>query len=182
MYGLVNSAIQKMVTEQLGASVWKDICHQVGFEADAFESFGQYDDELTGKLVGKISEVTKTPAREILISFGHYWIEFAYQCEYSGILEVFGSGPESLLSSLDQLHTRLEMTFDNLQPPSFSTTRLNESELLVQYNSNRKLPLEPFVQGLIEGIYAHFKTPCEVTQVESVGSERAAFLVKAIRK
>lgn len=180
MYGMVNGAIKQMVTEKLDAETWENICDSIGLENSSFESFKQYDDSITGSIVEELSKVTSTPIKEILASFGHYWIKYAQESEYSSILESFGNSPETLLDSLDQLHTRLEMTFEQLKAPSFSITKLNDNELYVHYYSERELPLEAFVIGLIEGIYSMYDQKAEISQIASQKNERACFHVKRI--
>ena len=178
MYGMVNSAVKKMITEKLGEETWLKICESIGLGNDSFDSFSQYPDEVTGSIVVELSKITDTSVDELLTSFGRYWIEYAQESEYSAILESAGNSPEGLIESLDQMHTRLEMIFEKLKAPSFSITKLENDELYVHYYSDRKLPLEAFVIGLIEGIYTMYGLAAEVAQIDPKGDERACFYVK----
>lgn len=177
MYGIINDAIRDMVSTTMGTDVWKELSVGVGLKNPSFNSLEAYDDSITVDLVNAIAEKTKRSAPEILRAFGKYWVEYARKSEYSSILEVYGDGPVELLESLDHLHTRLKVSFGALNPPAFWVTHISENEIIVHYQSDRDMPLEFFVQGLIEGIFNCYNQSCEVEIISATGNEKAAFKV-----
>ncbi len=178
MYGMVNQAIKMMVIETVNEETWDDICTSLDISSSDFDSFEQHSDQVTLDLVGSICEKLDIEAPELLESFGEYWIKFAMNSEYKTILISFGENPLDLINSLDSLHTRLELTFDDLNPPSFHTTRVSNQEVIVHYNSSRDMPLEFFVVGLLKGIFKLFNAICNVEILDDPGTDKARFKVQ----
>lgn len=74
MYGMVNQAIEQMVTEIHGEEAWEKIKEMAGIDVDVFISNEGYPDDYTYRLVAAASELSQTPAEEILEAFGEHWL------------------------------------------------------------------------------------------------------------
>src|SRR5688572_16401376 len=74
MYGLVNRAVEQMVTSKFGVDTWQKICEKAGTSCDGFVALSVYPDESTYRLVGAASEVLDLPPDTVLEAFGEYWI------------------------------------------------------------------------------------------------------------
>ena len=74
MYGMVNQAIEQMVCETHGEEAWEKIKEMAGIDVDVFISNEGYPDDYTYRLVAAASELSKTPADEILEAFGEHWV------------------------------------------------------------------------------------------------------------
>lgn len=181
MYGMVNQAIKQMVTELLGQETWKNICKKIEISADDFEHFKQFDDKITLNLVVEICNVNNMQADVLLVEFGRYWIKFAQKSDYNSILSAFATSPFELINSLNNLHDRLELTFTNLNAPSFEIVEQNLNTLTVNYYSDRKeMPLEYFVKGLFIGIFEMFNESCNVDIIETLGDAKATYFIEKL--
>jgi hypothetical protein len=178
MYGLVNDAVKNMVIDSFGVEKWNEICDELELDSHNFIPFEQYDDSLTSDLVGIICKKFSFEAPNLLEEFGKYWVEYAKKSEYSSILDSFATSPIELIKSLDSLHTRLELTFDQLKPPSFWITNESEHKIWVHYQTHRDMPLQYFVIGLIKGIFLMFDQECTVEIIPSSKDEKAVFEVR----
>lgn len=178
MYGMVNQAIKKMVEEKEGYKLWERVCSKLSMPTDDFYSFDQYDDEITLNVIVTICEVAQMEAPVVLKEFGRYWIEYAFNSEYKAILNTFSKSPVALIKSLNSLHERLEMTFEDLRAPSFDIVLIDDGEMIVNYYSDRKMPLEYFVIGLFYGIFEHFGEKCEVHMIRTIENAKATFVIK----
>ena len=177
MYGMINQAIKTMVIDNVDAGAWDDICSSMGISNGDFDSLELYDDQITLDLVVTISKKLEFTAADLLVSFGEYWVSYALNSEYKTLLSSFGESALELINSLDALHTRLELTFGNLEPPSFHTTKVSDHEAIVHYNSNRDMPLEYFVKGLLLGIFNMFNQSCTVELLDDPGDDKARLKV-----
>ena len=74
MYGIVNKAIQDMITSGYGEETWVAIKKSSGVNEDFFISNEPYDDMVTYKLAGAASEVLGVSIDKVLNSFGRYWV------------------------------------------------------------------------------------------------------------
>ena len=175
MYGMVNQAIKSMIIEKMGSPSWEEICTKANLEPSGFASFTQYEDKVTADLVRLVCEKTNQKSEVVLESFGLYWIEYAKKSDYSSMLTAFASNPLELIESLDALHSRLQLSFENLKSPSFWVTHINKNEILVHYKSQRDMGLEYFVVGLLKGIFNLYGQTCQVELLPPKNGESALF-------
>ncbi len=166
MYGLVNQAVQGMVIAGFGEDVWERIKCEAGVDVEAFVSMESYDDAITYSLVQAGSAVLDMSPEAILRAFGEYWVLETAAEGYPELMRAAGDTLPEFIGNLDQLHSRVLMTFPELCPPSFNCKEVDPGVLRVAYMSER-VGLEPMVIGLLEGLGKHFKTPIEVSLVEA---------------
>jgi hypothetical protein len=170
MYGLVNKAIEDLVTEKFGAQKWEEICAKANFTESGFISMKSYPDALTYNLVGAASQVLGSDANELLEAFGEYWILYTGRKGYGELLDLAGNSLPEFLKNLDVLHMRVSHLMPNLQPPSFSTRNETESSIEVLYRSHRAGML-PMLFGLIKGLGKKFELECKVTLLSEEKNE-----------
>ena len=179
MYGMVNQAIEAMVTEKFGAERWEAVKARAGVDDPAFVAMKQYPDSVTYALAGAVSEVLELPLPGVLHAFGVYWIEFAQRGPWGKIMLSAGRSTYELLAALDDMHARIAVSFPELRPPSFRVQQ-RDGGVLLEYRSERP-GLAPFVVGLVEGIGGLYGERVTVEQVTSrdAGAPFDSFLVRA---
>ncbi|NBW41074.1 heme NO-binding protein [bacterium] len=155
MYGLINKAIQGLITEKFGHEVWDDIRTRAGLTVEPFLSMEQYPDSITYDLVGAASDVLELPAEQVLNEFGIFWTMFTGAEGYKDLMETSGETFSEFVANLDQLHARVKLLFPHLDPPSFLVTDRQPTSLKVRYFSNRE-GLSPLVEGLFQGLANRF--------------------------
>ena len=153
MYGLVNQAIQRLVTDRFDAEVWSSVCERAEVTTCEFVAMEAYDDAVTYSLVAAASEVLDCPVEDLLEMFGQYWTEFIAQEGYGDFLALSGQSVEDFLNQLDDMHTRLALSFPELKPPSFrcESSATEPGVLHLEYHSQRE-GLAPMVVGLLTGL------------------------------
>jgi hypothetical protein len=161
MYGMINKAIHELVTSRFGEEKWNEICRKAGVGDAAFVNMEKYPDETTYKLVGAASEVLDTPAADILEAFGEYWTVYSAEKGFGHMLDFAGDNLVDFLRNLDNMHTRIALTFTKLEPPSFKVTELGDGSLRLHYHSKRP-GLAPLVIGMIKGLGKRFSTPVAI--------------------
>lgn len=169
MYGMVNKAIQDLVSSKFGEDKWITIKNKVGFEDDFFVSMQAYPDKLTYDLVGATSETLEIPAGDVLEAFGEYWILYTAEEGYGDMLALSGSSLIEFLGSLNLLHDRIAHIMPDLKPPKFSVEEVSSNEVNLIYESERE-GLAPMVVGLLRGLGKRFGNKCEITQIETRGN------------
>lgn len=161
MYGIVNQAIQGLVTENFGKDKWNEIKQISGVTQEYFISNESYEDDITYELVSSASVVLKLPQEEILRSFGEYWILKTGYERYGELMKAGGANFYDFISNLPNFHGRIMLIYPNLNPPEFLVEKINETELRLHYYSSRK-GLTEFVVGLIHGLSKMFHVQVEV--------------------
>ena len=158
MYGLINKAIRDLVLSRFGDAKWDEIRRKAEVTDADFVSMETYPDETTYRLVGAASEVLNRPAEQVLELFGEYWTVYSAEAGYGHLLEFAGNNLVDFLRNLDNMHTRVALTFPKLDPPSFRVGDVTDSSLRLYYHSRRP-GLAPLVIGMLKGLGKRFDTP-----------------------
>lgn len=179
MYGLVNKAIQELITKEFGEEKWDRIKQIAGVDVDVFISNEGYPDEITYKLVGAAVEVLGIPADQILIVFGEHWILETAAKSYGPMMKSCGDSLKDFLVHLPNFHARVAMIYPHLDPPRFECTDVTEEGLHLHYHTHRP-GLTDFVTGLIQGLGKYFKISCtsEVIARKDEGADHDVFAVR----
>ncbi len=182
MYGMVNRAIEQFIRKEHGEDVWERVASKADVNQD-FISMEQYPDSVSVDLVVGLSEVTGMGPGQVLADVGEYWVSFAYNSEYGDLLDMAGDTLPEVLSNLDEMHTRVGHSFENLNTPSFWVTDLTEDSMILHYASNRE-GLAPMVVGLVRGLGNLLETDVSVIQVGFKGdtSDHDEFAVAFAKK
>jgi len=166
MYGMVNQAIEQMVCETHGEAAWEKIKEMAQIDVDVFISNEGYPDDYTYRLVAAASELSQTPANEILEAFGEHWVLRTALEGYGDLMHAGGKNLKDFLVNLPNFHTRVVMIYPKLQPPSFAVSDVTDTSLLLHYHTHRD-GLAHFVVGLVRGLGKMFETPTEIVQQQS---------------
>lgn len=179
MYGLVNRAVEDLVTDTFGTQTWEQVKARAGVDVEVFVAMSPYPDSVTYALVAAASEILGMPAPQILEAFGEYWMQFSARQGYGELLDLMGHDVPSFLQQLDEVHERLKLSFPDLVPPSIGLGEVTDTAVVVHYRSDRD-GLAPFVVGLLRGVGARFGRPVEVTLVRGRehGHDHDEFLVR----
>ena len=70
MYGMVNKALQSLITQDYGEEAWESIKKEAGVEVQHFVSNDGYPDEVTYKLVAAACKTLHADATKLLFAFG----------------------------------------------------------------------------------------------------------------
>ena len=126
MYGLVNKAVEGLVCENYGEETWLTIKRKAGVKEESFVSNQGYPDEVTYNLVGAACEVLNAPADAILQAFGEYWVLTTAVKGYGDLMDAAGDNLAEFLTYLPNFHSRVQLIFPNLKPPSFEVDEIED--------------------------------------------------------
>jgi len=151
MYGIVNKAIEGLVTENYGPDVWQKVKIKSEVNVSNFVSNESYDDSVTYKLAVAASEVLEAPVHQILFLFGEYWILKTGLQHYGSLMQAGGSNLGEFLLNLPNFHSRVMLLYPNITPPEFKISVLGDRNIELHYYSTRE-GLTDFMHGLISGM------------------------------
>ncbi|MDG1418086.1 MAG: heme NO-binding domain-containing protein [Maricaulis sp.] len=147
-----------------GEDDWSAIVSKSGLSERHFVSGLSSDDETTFALIGAIQEHTKIPLDELLKSFGEYWIKYASETSYGGMMKMAGNDLVSLLSNLDRMHVGIAAQMPGASMPSFEVLDASDTQIKIRYRSERD-GLEAFVVGLLQGLLNRFNDFGEIRYI-----------------
>lgn len=161
MYGLVNRAIEQLVVSIKGEEGWDRVCQRAGWADQGFVAMQTYDDAVTYRLVGAVSEELGLPAHEVLKAFGEYWILYTAEEGYGEMLAMCGDDLLGFLRGMNHMHARIEVSMPHIRPPDFEVNEISATEFELIYQSHRE-GLAPMVEGLISGLAKRFGQQVEI--------------------
>lgn len=179
MYGIVNKAIEDLVTANFGAEKWETIKERSGIDIDFFISSEPYDDDVTFKLAVAVSEEMNMTVSDVLIAFGEWWVIKTTSEKYPGLMESGGNNLKEFLINLPNFHNRVMLIYPKLTPPEFKVSDITENGLHLHYFSKRE-GLQEFVRGLIQGLAKMFNSTVQLELIQSrnEGSTHEIFKIK----
>jgi hypothetical protein len=166
MYGIINKAIQELVTEKYGEEKWQNILALSTVEEDFFISNEPYDDEITFKLAQAVSLEMNINIKDVLIAFGEWWVVKTTKDKYGTLMQSGGATLKEFLLNLPFFHNRVMLIYPKLTPPEFKVSNINDTSIHLHYISSRE-GLQEFVRGLIQGLGILFNTPVTIDLIQS---------------
>ena len=171
MYGLVNRAICDLLQKELGEVACERVKQRAGVGVEVFVSLQTYPDQTTVSLVVAAAEEMKLPVETLLERFGEHWVDYAVNHGYRDLMQARGASLFDFIARLDDLHSRLTLTFPELRPPSFRVIERSQNAIRFLYISERE-GLAPFVAGIIRGLGKLFNQPVDIVHTGVRGRER----------
>ena len=178
MYGIVNKAIQDLITEKFGAAEWEAVKEKSGIDIDFFLSNEPYDDAVTYQLATAAAEVLQISVADVLFAFGEWWILKTGKEKYGGMMQAGGSNLREFLINLPLFHNRIMLMYPKLTPPEFRVSDVTDHSIQVHYFSKRE-GLQEFVRGLLSGLAIMYevKVTIELLQSRNEGNSHEIFSV-----
>jgi hypothetical protein len=178
MYGIVNKAIQELITESYGYEKWEAIRKRAQIEVEFFLLNEAYDDDITYKLAIAASEELYISTDEILNSLGEWWVLKTSTQHFGSMMKAGGKDLREFLINLPNFHNRISLIYPKLAPPEFKITHLAESSLQLHYFSGRQ-GLKEFVRGLLIGLSKSYSEPIiiELIQSRDKGGDHETFKI-----
>jgi hypothetical protein len=166
MYGIVNKAIEELITANFGADKWEVIKLRSGIDVDFFISSEPYDDAITFKLAQAVSDEMDMTLSAVLIAFGEWWVVKTTKDKYGGLMEAGGDNLKEFLINLPLFHNRVMLIYPKLTPPEFKISDVTENSINLHYFSKRE-GLQDFVRGLIQGLGIMYDTPVKINLIQT---------------
>ena len=154
MLGLIFTEALDFIEEQVGLVGLEEIMAKADLpDGAAFTAVGNYDHEQLVTLVLAASEISGTPAEELMRAFGSWMFPRLVEAhEHAQKLAQEGL-PGFLLGLQSQIHDTLEPLYDAPHPPSVLAEERGGT-IVIEYRSHR--PLAAVAQGLLEGCCEYF--------------------------
>jgi hypothetical protein len=157
MYGIVNKSIEELVRENFGDDKWDAVKKRSGIDVDFFISNEPYNDDITYKLAGAISEEMNISVEAVLNTFGEWWILKTTKEKYGGLMQAGGSNLKEFLINLPLFHNHIMLLYPKLTPPEFKVSDVEDKSIHIHYHSKRP-GLQEFVRGLLSGLSKLYET------------------------
>lgn len=177
MKGEVFIAFNQMVEDNIGIDSWELLLEKVQPESKGiYTSVEAYADEELFAFVAALSEMTQTPQAQLIEAFGCYLFD-ALNNKHP-IFTQQQPGFFGFIDSIDKvIHQEVKKLYDTENLPSLQCQGLSSSQLLVNYQSPRKLCF--LAEGLIRGAAKHYQVDYSLDHRQCMhdGAESCEFLI-----
>ncbi len=161
MLGMVFTELIELVEEKFSPEIADQMVEAAEREGGgAYTAVGAYPAEQVGLMVARLSELTGTPAADLVRAFGrHLLTRFAqsHPNHFDRHPEVF-----DFLAHVDSdIHVEVKKLYTNATLPRFKVLSRDADVMHLRYTSPRRL--EALAIGLIEELGAYAGQPLQVT-------------------
>ena len=166
MHGVVNQAIEGLISQRFGTEAWEEIRIASQCADTTFYNNHNYSDTVTYALVVNASKILDMDIQTLLFEFGKYWVLTIAAEKYAALLHSAGKGLREFLVNLPNFHSRVMLYYPEITPPEFKVLEVSDTTLELHYFSKRP-GLHPFVSGILEGLSTFFETPATIELMET---------------
>lgn len=157
MKGIIFNLLEQFITETAGEEIYQTILDRCSLQTrEPFVGPGTYPDEDLTALVKSTVTVLGISPPEALRRFGKF--AFPKLAEHFPDFVSPHRHPKEFLKTVDSIiHVEVRKLYENAKVPSFLYRDPAPDRLVIEYRSDRRLC--HFMEGLIEGVADHFRSP-----------------------
>jgi predicted hydrocarbon binding protein len=180
MHGIVLKGLKDFVIETYDRETWRTLMEEAGVGYRLYVPVEEYPDEEVFALVETAVELTGIDAPDLLETFGRFVVP--------ALVETYGVHVADEWSAIDlvanvetYIHESLRrMPGSKYTPPELSARRVDETTVLVRYESDRGLC--DLAEGLLYGIADHYGAELAVEERRCMheGAEDCELLVRDV--
>lgn len=153
MHGIVFSELKRYAETKHGPGTWKALLNKAGFDGKDYDPFSHYPDEEVAALVSAASSATGSAPAAVLEDFGEFLAPGLLKMYANLILPQWRT-----IDVIDQtegtIHAVVRQRNKNAKPPKLNTRRVNATEVVLTYDSPRKMCA--LAKGIARGLAKHF--------------------------
>ncbi len=138
MHGLIHLELQKFVEERFGARAWAALTQRAGLASEIYTPLRSYPDEQMLALVQEAVAMTGKSANALLEDFGEFLVP-TYVSLYGNLLKPGWKTLEVLEHTEETIHRVVRLRHEGAAPPRLKTERTGPNEVVMTYDSPRKL-------------------------------------------
>ena len=162
MKGIIFNVVEEVVADRYGEDAWDSLLDTAELDG-SYTSLGSYPDEDLFRLVGAASQTLEVPADDVVRSLGEGAIPILAE-RYAVFFDAHDSTREFLLTLNDIIHPEVRKLYPGAIVPDFDFDEDDEGNLLLGYQSERKLCA--LAEGFILGAAAHYGESAALTQLQ----------------
>jgi hypothetical protein len=177
MKGIVFNLLQDVVSTAHGEAAWDLLLDKADLDG-AYTSLGSYSDDDIFALVRVASEVLGIPQADVLRWFGRQAMPLL-AARFPSFFDTHARARDFLLTLNGMIHPEVRKLYPGAQTPVFDFDTSNAGELVIGYNSPRRLCA--LAEGFMHGAADYYGEALAIDQSRCMhdGAERCVFHVRA---
>jgi predicted hydrocarbon binding protein len=161
MHGIILAELKSFVDATFGEGVWRQLLAASQLGSQSYDAGHHYSDDHVRKIVASASDRTGLPIQTILEDFGEF-IAPQLLAMYPSLISPEWKTLEVIEHTEETIHTLVRSQYANAIPPYLRVHRTGPEEIVVFYDSPRKLCF--IAKGIIKGLAKHFDETIRVME------------------
>jgi len=180
MHGIIFAEMKRYCETRFGSGLWDNILKESGIGWKIYLQKEEYPDEEATAIVSTVSKVTGKPVSGILEDFGEFIVPTLFS--------IFGALIRAEWKTLDLLehtekviHTAVRVKDPIAKPPQLECYRKSPEEIVIFYNSPRKMCA--LAKGIIKGVASYYNEKVFVSEPKCmlIGSPKCEIEVRLLK-
>ena len=138
MHGLIHLELRKFVEANYGAPAWTELVQRAKVDSEIYTPVASYPDEQMMALVTEAVKLTGLSATALLEAFGEFLVG-AYLSLYGALLKPEWKTLDVLENTEETIHRVVRLRHAGAEPPRLKTKRTGPKEVVLTYDSPRRL-------------------------------------------
>lgn len=161
MHGIIFTELRNYVTSALGQDAWPALIKEAGLEGKSYLPVKEYPDEEVGALVSAAARITKKPAGVVMEGFGIF-LAPKLLAMYRSLVDPAWRTLDVIENTEQTIHRVVRIRNPGAHPPALRTTRTGPKEVVLLYNSHRRMCNVAI--GIAKGVGVHFGENISITE------------------
>lgn len=178
MHGSIFNLLKRFVQTQYDHSTWLRLVELSGLSSADFDMGEVYPDAHIYALVGQAATMTGIPAEQLQEKFGEFLVP-DLMLVYKRYVQPGWDTLQMIEHTEEAMHGAVRRDAPGTRPPVLHVTRLADNELVVRYESERRMGA--LAVGIIRGLAAYFDEADEI-EVEPLTQENQEQVVIRVRR
>lgn len=159
MKGVIFNVLEDLVISKCGVPAWNEVLSENPEATGIYTASESYPDEELFGLVGSVAQKLEMSVADVVQTFGTYLFHQLAE-RYPMFVEQPENLREFLLSIESVIHIEVRKLYDSPNLPSFTYDESSQDQLVMHYQSPRKLCI--LAEGLVRGAAEYYKTPITI--------------------
>ena len=161
MHGVIFAELRNYAESKHGLGTWFALLEKADLTGRTYLPIQDYSDADAMALVGAASVVTGLPVASVLEDFGEFIVPDLIKM-YGHLLKPEWNTIDVIDNTEQTVHSVVRIKNPGAKPPQLQTVRRSKDEVLLKYNSPRKMCA--LAVGIGRGLAKHFREKVEITQ------------------
>jgi hypothetical protein len=154
MHGIIHLELQNFVVSKYGSDAWHTLLERAGLANQIFTPLNTYPDQQIVRLLAAAEALTGISTTNLLEAFGEFLVP-RYLALYGKLLKPEWRTLDVIDSTEQTIHRVVRLREPGALPPKLRTERKSPTEVLLTYDSARKLC--GIARGIARGLAKHFR-------------------------
>jgi hypothetical protein len=162
MHGLILTELKRFADSEFGTAAWQGLLREAGLENRLYVSSGKYPDSEVFALVDVLARQGGADNQTLLARFGSFIVP-TLMSAYKPFIRPEWKTLEMIEHTEANIHRAARLQDPSSAPPRLQVRRVNSGQVVIIYDSKRKLC--SLAKGIVLGVAEHYREKVEISEL-----------------